>query len=198
MPPAPSARRPPDRRVWPGSPAPLGATWDGEGVNFALFSRHARSVDLCLFSEGGEEERTRMAECTDWVWHAYLPDARPGQRYGYRVDGPFEPSEGHRFNPHKVLLDPYARLVSAPYRLTEEAFGFRFGDLLDDRTFSSADSGPHVAKGVVADPAFSWGDDRRPNTPWNRTVIYECHVKGMTAKHPHVAAGIRGTYLGLS
>ncbi|HLI55757.1 MAG TPA: glycogen debranching protein GlgX, partial [Actinomycetota bacterium] len=148
--------------------------------------------------EAGEEERIRMAERTDWVWHAYLPDARPGQRYGYRVDGPFEPASGHRFNPHKLLLDPYARLITEPFTLTEQSFGFRFGDPLDDRTFSSADSAPHVAKGVVADLAFSWGDDRRLRTPWNRTVIYECHVKGMTARHPHLPAAIRGTYLGLA
>ncbi|HWD09645.1 MAG TPA: glycogen debranching protein GlgX, partial [Actinomycetota bacterium] len=193
-----TARRTPERRVWPGAPAPLGATWDGQGVNFALFSRNARSVELCLFDEAGEEERVRMAERTDWVWHAYLPEVRPGQHYGYRVDGPFEPSEGHRFNPHKVLLDPYARLISEPFRLREEAFGFRFGDPLDDRTFSSADSAAHVAKGIVADPAFSWGDDRPPRTAWNRTVIYECHVKGLTARHPHLAPGIRGTYLGLA
>jgi isoamylase len=195
---APASRRPSDLRVWPGSPAPLGAAWDGQGVNFALYSRHARSVDLCLFDATGPEERVRMPEQTDWVWHAYLPDVRPGQRYGYRVHGPFEPAAGHRFNANKLLLDPYARAIDGPFRLTPECFGYTFGDRLDDLSFNTADSAPHVPKGVVLDTSFTWGDDARPRTPWNRTVIYECHVKGMTALHAGIAAEARGTYLGMA
>ena len=190
-----------DLRVWPGRPSPRGATWDGEGVNFTLFSRHATGVDLCLFDQAGgagETRRIPMPEQTDFVWHAYLPDVRPGQLYGFRVHGPYEPAEGHRFNPHKLLLDPYAREVSSRIRLSPETFGYVLGDPDEDLSYSTADSAPTMAKCIVVDPAFSWGDDRRPRRPWNRTVIYEVHVKGMTAQHPGVAPELRGTYLGLA
>jgi len=195
------AKRPSDTRVWPGRPSPLGATWDGEGVNFALFSRHASAVELCLFDRAGDaaaSQRVRMPERTDFVWHAYLPDVRPGQLYGYRVHGPYAPADGHRFNPRKLLVDPYARAVSGPIRLSPEAFGYTIGDRREDLSFDTADSAGHLPKSVVVDPAFSWGDDRRPSTPWNRTLIYECHVRGMTARHPGVAPELRGTYLGMA
>ncbi len=190
-----------DVRVWPGRPAPLGATWDGEGVNFALFSQHATGVDLCLFdnaTDGEEAHRVRLSERTDFVWHAHLPDIRPGQHYGYRVRGPYAPAEGHRFNPHKLLLDPYALEVSGPVFPHPDTFGYILGDAEEDLSFSTADSAGVMPKSVVVDPAFSWGDDRRPRRRWNRTVIYECHVKGMTARHPGVPPELRGTFLGLA
>jgi isoamylase len=193
-----AARRSSELRAWPGRPTPLGATWDGEGVNFALFSHHAEAVDLCLFGPDGEEERVRMTERTDWVWHTYLRDIRPGQRYGYRVFGPFRPGDGHRFNPNKVLLDPYALSVSAPLRLTHESFGYPMVAPFDDTALSPTDNGRQVAKSLVVDTSFSWGDDRPPRTPWNRTIIYECHAKGMTQLHPGVPPELRGTYLGLA
>jgi isoamylase len=188
-------------RVWPGSPHPLGATWNGEGVNFALFSENATAVQLCLFDEATAGEPTAtitMAERTDNVWHAYLPDVRPGALYGYRVDGPYEPTSGHRFNPSKLLIDPYAKAVSGPIRWSDELFGYRIGDEQEDLSFDSRDSAGAMPKCLVVDPAFTWEDDRAPNTPWNQTVIYETHVRGMTAQHPGVPEHLRGTYLGLA
>ncbi len=188
-------------RVWPGSPHPLGATWNGEGVNFALFSENATAVQLCLFDEATAGEPTAtitMAERTDNVWHAYLPDVRPGAFYGYRVDGPYEPTRGHRFNSSKLLIDPYAKAVSGPIRWSDELFGYRIGDEQEDLSFDSRDSAGAMPKCLVVDPAFTWEDDRAPNTPWNQTVIYETHVRGMTARHPGVPEHLRGTYLGLA
>jgi isoamylase len=188
-------------RVWPGSPHPLGATWDGEGVNFALFSEHATAVDLCLFEggDGGREaHRIPVRERTDLVWHAYLPDVRPGARYGYRVHGPFAPREGHRFNPNKVLLDPYAKAVTGTVTWSEEVYGYPIGHPEEDLALDERNSARSVPKAVVVDTAFTWGDDRNPRTPWNRTVVYECHVKGMTKRHPGVPPELRGTYLGMS
>jgi isoamylase len=188
-------------RVWPGSPHPLGATWNGEGVNFALFSENATAVQLCLFDEATAGEPTAtitMAERTDNVWHAYLPDVRPGALYGYRVDGPYEPTSGHRFNHSKLLIDPYAKAVSGPIRWSDELFGYRIGDGQEDLSFDSRDSAGAMPKCLVVDPAFTWEDDRAPNTPWNQTVIYETHVRGMTAQHPGVPEHLRGTYLGLA
>ena len=188
-------------RVWPGSPHPLGATWNGEGVNFALFSENATAVQLCLFDEPTSGEPTAtitMAERTDNVWHAYLPDVRPGAFYGYRVDGPYEPTRGHRFNPSKLLIDPYAKAVSGPIRWSDELFGYRIGDEQEDLSFDSRDSAGAMPKCLVVDPAFTWEDDRAPNTPWNQTVIYETHVRGMTERHPGVPEHLRGTYLGLA
>jgi isoamylase len=188
-------------RVWPGSPHPLGATWNGEGVNFALFSENATAVQLCLFDEATAGEPTAtitMAERTDNVWHAYLPDVRPGALYGYRVDGPYEPTSGHRFNHSKLLIDPYAKAVSGPIRWSDELFGYRIGDEQVDLSFDSRDSAGAMPKCLVVDPAFTWEDDRAPNTPWNQTVIYETHVRGMTARHPGVPEHLRGTYLGLA
>ncbi|HEY6609486.1 MAG TPA: glycogen debranching protein GlgX [Candidatus Limnocylindria bacterium] len=182
-------------RVWRGRPYPLGATWDGSGVNFALFSEHATSVDLCLFDADGAEQRIRLTEQTDLVWHAYLPDARPGQRYGYRVDGSYAPRDGHRFNAAKLLIDPYARRLDGAVVWDDALFGYRIGDeeRPDDR-----DSAPFVPKGVVVDQAFSWGDDAPPSTPLEDSLIYEVHVAGFTRRHPEVPEELRGTYAGMS
>ncbi len=187
-------------RAWPGSPYPLGATWDGEGVNFALFSANATGVELCLFDRADAKEasaRIDLAERTDDVWHVHLPDARPGQLYAYRVHGPWAPDEGHRFNARKLLLDPYAKAVSGRVEWSDDQFGYRIGDPGMDRVPSDTDSAGGMPKCLVVDDAFRWGDDRPPRTPWTRTVIYECHVKGMTARHPGVPAELRGSYLGL-
>ncbi len=188
-------------RVWPGDPYPLGATWDGEGVNFAVFSEHATAVELCLFESRDalkESRRIPLRERTNMVWHAYLPDVRPGQLYGYRVHGPFDPVNGHRFNPAKLLVDPYAKAVAGTVRWDNSVFGYKVGNPQSDLTIDDHDSAPYVPRCVVIDSAFTWGDDRSPRTPWNRTVIYECHVKGMTARHPAVPEHLRGTYLGLA
>jgi glycogen operon protein len=187
-------------RVWPGQPFPLGATWDGSGVNFALFSENATGVDLCLFDAPGDaRERLRipLRERSDQVWHGYLPDARPGQLYGYRVHGPYAPADGHRFNPAKLLIDPYAKAVSNEIRWSDALFAYRVGGPREDLEINPDDDTSGAVKSVVVDDAFTWGDDRAPKTPWNRTVIYECHVKGMTVKHPDVDERLRGTYLGL-
>jgi isoamylase len=187
-------------RVWPGDARQLGATWDGEGVNFALYSAHATAVDLCLFDHSEDETealRVRMRNRTHHVWHAYLPDVHPGQLYGYRVHGPYEPDRGQRFNPNKLLLDPYAKAIAGQVRWHDAAFGYKVGDSAFDLALDERDSALCVPKCVVIDTAFSWGDDRRPRTPWSKTLIYECHVRGMTARHPDVPGHLRGTYLGL-
>jgi glycogen operon protein len=187
-------------RIWPGSPHPLGATWDGEGVNFALFSQHATAVELCLFDSREavrESRRVALHERRGHVWHAFLPDVRPGQLYGYRVHGPYEPERGHRFNPNKLLLDPYAKAISGPLVWCDPQLGWRPGDPAQDLSFSGEDSAPAMPRCIVLDTAFSWGDDRPPRTPWSATLLYECHVKGMTARHPGVPEELRGTYLGL-
>ena len=188
-------------RAWPGSPHPLGATWDGEGVNFSLFSRHATGVELCLFDGPSDAKPTgtvTMSSATDRFWHCYLPEAQPGQLYGYRVDGPYEPEHGHRFNAAKLLLDPYARAVTGAIAWSDELFGYTIGDPDGDWSRDPRDSAGGMPKCVVVDPAFTWGDDRPPRTPWNRSVIYETHVRGMTIRHPGVPEHLRGTYLGLS
>ncbi len=188
-----------DVRVWPGAPAPLGATWDGEGVNFAIFSANATAIELCLFDAAGARESARVAlvERDQGVWHAYLPDARPGQHYGYRVHGPYDPARGHRFNPAKLLVDPYARALGDA-RFGPALFGYVADDPRGDLAPSDEDSAGAAPKSIVVESAFTWGDDRPPRTPWSRTVIYECHVKGLTARHPEVPARLRGTYLGLA
>jgi len=190
-------------RVWPGTAGRLGAIWDGEGTNFAIFSEHATGVELCLFDRpdaGQETERIPFRERTDQIWHAYLPDVRPGQLYGYRIHGPWAPEDGHRFNPAKLLLDPYARAISGTIRWSDALSGYSMTPPIDERdlVIDAADSAAGLPKCVVIEPAFSWGDDKPPRTPWNRTVIYECHVKGMTMLHPEVPEAIRGTYLGLA
>jgi isoamylase len=188
-------------RVWPGSPHPLGATWDGGGVNFALFSEHATSVELCLFDDAADatpSATVSMPESTHRIWHVYLPDVRPGALYGYRVDGPYEPERGHRFNRHKLLLDPYAKAVTGSIAWSDELFGYTIGDPDGDLSMDRRDSAAGMPKGQVVDSAFTWGDDRAPGTPWNRTVIYECHVRAMTIRHPGVPEHLRGTFLGLA
>jgi glycogen operon protein len=188
-------------RIWPGRPYPQGATWDGQGVNFAIFSENGTAVDLCLFDSPGistESARISMRERTDLIWHCYLPDARPGQLYGYRVDGPYAPTDGHRFNPNKLLIDPYAKAVSGTIRWSDALYGYRVGDPGEDLSFDERDSAGGMPKCVVIDPAFSWGEDRSPGTPWNRTVIYECHVKGLTWRHPAIPEELRGTYRALA
>jgi glycogen operon protein len=187
--------------VWPGRPYPQGATWDGEGVNFSLFSENAEAVELCLFASDTDAEPTArvwMRERTDMIWHAYLPDVRPGQLYGYRVHGPYEPSRGHRFNPAKLLVDPFAKAVTGPIRWSDAVFGYVPGHPDGDLSRDDRDSAGDMPKCAVIDTAFSWGDDRPPRIPWNRTVIYECHVRGMTMRHPDVPGSVRGTYLGMA
>ena len=186
--------------IWPGHPYPLGATWDGEGVNFALFSEHAEKVELCLFDHKGRREiiRIPMRWQTDLVWHCYLPDARPGLLYGYRVHGPYKPAEGHRFNPNKLLLDPYAKDIVGEMRWSDAQFGYRVGAAGEDLVIDRRDSAPGMPKCQVIDPAFTWGDDKPPRIPWHDTIIYELHVKGFTKLHPEVPEQLRGTYLGLA
>src|SRR5919202_6215106 len=185
-------------KVWPGRSYPLGATWDGSGVNFTLFSENATAVELCLF-DGGQQEtaRIKLRERTDQVWHTYVPEARPGQRYGYRVHGPYDPAQGHRFNPNKLLLDPYAKAIDGTVQWSDALFGYTVGAPDADLTVDERDSAAGMPKSVVIDTAFTWGNDRRLRTPWNETVIYELHVKGFTARHPEVPKAHRGTYLGL-
>ena len=186
--------------MWPGRPYPLGATWDGEGVNFALFSEHAEAVELCLFDPKGKRQVERLAlrEQTDQVWHCYLPDARPGLLYGYRVQGKYEPAKGLRFNPRKLLLDPYARSIAGALRWSDAHFGYRLGGRREDLAPDDRDDAFGMPKCQVVDSAFSWGNDRPPNTPWNDTVIYELHVKGFTHLHPDVPARLRGKYSALA
>jgi glycogen operon protein len=187
-------------RVWPGRPYPLGATWDGTGVNFALFSEHATGVELCLFRDPDDAEeaaKIRLTERTDQVWHCYLPDARPGQYYGYRVHGPYAPDQGLRFNPAKLLIDPYAKAITGAIKWSNDLFAYKVGNGNEDLDPDPDNSAGGVPKSVVIDNAFTWEDDAPLNVPYNRTVIYECHVKGMTQCHPDVPPELRGTYLGL-
>jgi isoamylase len=186
-----------DPVVLPGVPSPLGATWDGEGTNFALYSENAEGVTLCLFDDDGTERQYPLREVTAFVWHGCLPGVGPGQRYGYRVSGPYDPENGLRFNEHKLLIDPYAKAVAGAVDWEAPVFGYTLGDEDEDRSFDDADDAAAVPKGVVIDPAFDWGDDERPRTPLNRSVIYEVHVKGFTARHPDVPEHLRGTYAGL-
>ena len=190
-------------RVWPGVPTPLGATWDGEGTNFAIFSEHATRVELCLYHHPDdvlEANHVELRERTDQIWHAYLPDVRPGQYYGYRVHGPYAPAEGHRFNPAKLLVDPYAKAISGTIKWSDALSGYPVRSSSPDRDLiaDSQNSAGGMPKCIVVESAFTWGDDKPPRTPWNRTVIYECHVKGMTMLHPDVPEPLRGTYLGLA
>jgi glycogen operon protein len=188
-------------KIWPGRPYPLGATWDGEGVNFAVFSENATAVELCLF-DGPETDkdshRIRLEERTDQVWHVYLPEVRPGQHYGYRVHGPYAPEDGHRFNPAKLLIDPYARSIAGTVEWSDSMFGYRIGDPKADLSRDDRDNAGNVPKCVVIDQAFTWGGDRLLRTPWEKTVIYEVHVKGFTMRHPEVPEALRGTYAGLA
>ena len=182
--------------VWPGSPFPLGATYDGSGTNFSVFSEVAERIELCLFDDAGVESRIPLAEVTALCHHVHVPGVGPGQRYGYRVHGPWAPHEGIRCNPAKLLLDPYAKAVEGQIRWDPAVFGYRFGS--DGRDIDTADSAPFVPRSVVVNPYFDWGDDRPPRTPLHETVIYEAHVKGITATHPRVDPELRGTYSGLA
>lgn len=186
-------------RITEGLPHPLGATWDGVGVNFALFSANATQVELCLFDAEGknEIERIELPEYTDEVWHGYLPDARPGTVYGYRVHGPWAPEEGHRFNPNKLLLDPYAKNHVGELIWGPEVFGYVM-ESKDDTTFDERDSAAHMPKCVVIDPAFTWLRDRRPSVPWDHTIFYETHVRGYTKRHPSVPSELQGTFSGMA
>ena len=183
-----------------GKPFPLGATWDGLGVNFALFSANATKVELCLFDDEGETEleRVELPEYTDEVWHGYLPSARPGTVYGYRVHGPYEPDAGHRFNPNKLLLDPYAKQLVGELRWGPELFGYKIDSPDKDLSFDERDSSHLMQKCRVIDPAFTWGTSRKPDTPWSQTVFYEMHVKGFTKRHPMIPERDRGTFIGLA
>lgn len=187
-------------RLSPGNPYPLGATWDGLGTNFAVFSAHAERIDLCIFDPSGRRQIACMPlrECTDEVWHGYLPNANVGLPYGYRAHGPYEPENGHRFNPHKLLLDPYARRIAGEFRWSDALFGYRVNSARADLSFDRRDSGPGMVKAVVTDDAFSWGDDRPPRVPWCDTVIYEAHVRGLTMRHPDIAPQERGTFAALA
>jgi len=185
---------------WQGNPYPLGATWEGDGVNFALFSEHACAVDLCLFGNEDaphEEVRIRMTEQTDHVWHIFLPDACPGQLYGYRVHGPYAPKHGARFNSAKVLLDPYAKAITGHVAWSAEMFGYPAGGLLEDLERDYHDNAWSVPKSVVVDTTFDWGNDSHPLTPLHESVIYEAHVKGFSQACPHIPEAIRGTYAAL-
>jgi isoamylase len=185
----------------PGSPYPLGATWDGAGINFALFAENASLVELCLFERADdprEAVRIPLSQQTDRVWHTYIRGLQPGQLYGYRVHGPYAPEAGHRFNPHKLLVDPYARALSGMVKWHDATHGYTIGAPEADCSYDERDSAPFVPRGVVIDPTFDWGGDRHPNTPLHDSVIYEAHVKGMSMCHPEVPEELRGTYLGLA
>jgi isoamylase len=181
--------------IWPGAPYPLGATFDGGGTNFSIFSGVAERIELCLLDDSGVEERVTLPERNGLIWHGYLPRVGPGQRYGYRVHGPHDPGAGLRCNPNKLLLDPYAKAVDGTITWNEALFGYRFGD---PSSYNDADSAPYAMTSVVVNPFFDWGNDRPLRIPYNETVIYEAHVKGMTMRHPKVPAALRGTYSGLA
>jgi isoamylase len=188
-------------KLWPGHPYPLGATWDGEGVNFALFSENAEAVELCLFDQaGGEPESHRifLQEQTDHVWHGYFSELRPGQLYGYRVYGPYAPAAGQRFNPQKLLLDPYARALQGNFKWNSSLFAYQFNDPDSDLSYNKEDSAASMPKCLVTDPTFNWQGDRPPRTPWHKTLIYELHVRGFTQQHPGIPEELRGTYAGLA
>jgi len=186
--------------IWPGKPYPLGATWDGQGVNFALFSAHATRVEVCLFDDPNaqrEIERLALPERSEDVWHGYVPGLGPGQLYGYRVYGPYNPSHGHRFNPHKLLMDPYARALHGRLRWDNALYGYRIGSPYTDLTIGKRDSAPYTLRSVVIDPHFDWDNEPRPNTPLHESIIYELHVKGFTRCHPDVPPELQGTYAAL-
>jgi glycogen operon protein len=183
-----------------GAPYPLGATWDGLGTNFAVFSAHAERVELCLFDPTGRREIARldMPECTDEIWHGYLPNARAGLIYGYRAHGPYSPQDGHRFNPHKLLLDPYAKRFAGALRWSDALFGYRINSPRADLSFDRRDSAPVMLKAVVSEDVFDWGDERPPNISWSNTVIYEAHLRGLTMLRQDIRADERGTFAALA
>ena len=180
--------------MWPGAPYPLGASYDGGGTNFAIFSEVAERVELCLFDDDGKETRYDLPEREALVWHGYLPRIVPGQRYGFRVHGPYDPARGHRCNPAKLLLDPYAKAIDGRITWNEALYSYRFGD---HNEFNDDDSAPYTQRSVVINPFFDWANDRPLRIPYHETVIYEAHVRAMTMRHPDIPADIRGTYMGL-
>jgi len=182
-----------------GSPFPRGATYDGRGVNFSLLSDSSECVELCLFdADGGSEHRVRLRERTAGAWHAYLPGLAPGQLYGYRVHGPYAPEAGMRFNPNKLLLDPYAKVIGRPLEWADELFGYKVGDPRGDLALDDRDSAPFAPMGAVADSVFDWSGEQRPAYEAHETIIYEAHVRGMTMCHPGVPKALRGTYAGMA
>lgn len=186
---------------YPGSPYPLGAIWDGKGVNFAIFADNATGVELCLFDgpeESTESARIKIYERDHQVWHIYIPELKPGQLYGYRVHGPYEPNNGHRFNPNKLLIDPYAKAISGTIQWHDSLFGYELGHPDKDLSFSESDSAPYIPKSVVIDHNFDWENDSAPKVPYHKSVIYETHVKGFTKLHPDIPEEMRGTYAGLA
>ncbi|MGJ1243120.1 glycogen debranching protein GlgX [Sphingobacterium siyangense] len=187
-----------ETKINTGSPYPLGATYDGEGVNFALFSENAEAVELYLYDSSNQQEieKFKITEKTHQVWHIYVSGIRPGQLYGYRVHGPYDPAQGHRFNPHKLLIDPYAKAISGVVQWNDALFAYNIGE--DDLSLDTTDSAPFVPKSVVIDGHFEWGDDHPPRIPMHQSVIYETHVKGFTATHPEIPEEIRGTYAALA
>ena len=186
-------------QIRPGSPFPLGATWDGHGTNFAIFSANAEKIELCLFDRTGrrELERIKLPEVTDDVWHAFLPEIVPGQVYGYRVYGPYEPERGHRFNHHKLLLDPYAKRLIGNFVWSDAHFAYRTRSARADLSFDKRDNSRSMFKCVVVDDAFTWGDDRSPHTPWHETILYEAHVRGLTMQRKDIPSAWRGNFRGL-
>ncbi|HZW20723.1 glycogen debranching protein GlgX [Noviherbaspirillum sp.] len=187
-------------RLSPGRPFPLGASYDGQGVNFAVFSANAEKIELCIYDAAGRKEvgRLPLPDCTDEVWHGYLPEASPGLLYGYRAHGPYDPQRGYRFNHHKLLIDPYARLLSGPLRWSDALFGYRLGSPRGDLSFDRRDSAQAMPKCVVVEDQFNWGDDRRPYVPWSKTVIYEAHVRGISILRDDLRADLRGTFAALA
>ncbi|MBO0685652.1 MAG: glycogen debranching enzyme, partial [Candidatus Dormibacteraeota bacterium] len=184
--------------VWPGTPYPLGAIFDGTGTNFSVFSEAAERVELCLFDEDGREERVTLPERTALCFHGYLPNVRPGRRYGFRVHGPYDPGRGLRCNPAKLLLDPYAKAIEGGVQWNSAIFPYALGSPDLDLEPEPTDSAPFVPRAVVSDPWFQWDDDRRLRVPWHETVIYELHVKGFTQRHPEIPPELRGTFAGLA
>lgn len=183
--------------VYPGKPYPLGATWDGKGINFSIYADNATGVDLCLFTSTNQEKESikiRIKERTHYVWHCYIPNLKPGQLYGYRVYGAYEPENGHRFNPHKLLIDPYAKAIAGTIQWHNSLFGYKLGDEAEDLSFSDEDSAPYIPKCVVINSEFDWEGDKAPNIPLHQSIIYETHVKGFTKLHPEIPEDIRGTY----
>lgn len=190
-----------DYKIYPGKPYPLGAIWDGNGVNFALYADNATAVELCLFASTEDEKefaKIKLLERTHHVWHAYLDGAKPGLLYGYRVHGPFEPQNGHRYNPNKLLIDPYAKAVAGTIAWNDALFGYNIGDPEEDLSFSEIDSAPFIPKCVVVDPNFDWEGDKPLQLPYHKSIIYETHVKGFTKLHPDIPEEIRGSYAGLA
>ena len=187
--------------TYPGKPYPLGATWDGKGVNFALFADNATGVELCLFNstdDKSESEKIKLVERTHQIWHTYIPNAKPGQLYGYRVEGPFEPENGHRFNANKLLMDPYAKSIAGSIDWNDALFAYEIGNPDEDLSFSENDSAPFIPKSVVIDPTFDWGDDQSLKIPYHQSIIYETHVKGFTMLNNEIPENIRGTYAALA